>query len=74
MFQPTAAQPEARKSRELIRNARVGVQTLKTGKAAGLGVRLPLGRRIAERMVGSIDLAKGPLRGAVVTLRLPPIA
>jgi two-component system, NtrC family, sensor histidine kinase HydH len=42
-----------------------------TGKAAGLGVGLALGRRIAERMGGSLDLANGALHGAVVTLRLP---
>lgn len=42
-----------------------------TGKAAGLGVGLALGRRIAERMGGSLDLANGTSQGAVVTLRLP---
>ncbi len=42
-----------------------------TGKASGLGVGLALGRRIAERMGGSLDLANGALRGVVVTLRLP---
>jgi two-component system, NtrC family, sensor histidine kinase HydH len=42
-----------------------------TGKAAGLGVGLALGRRIAERMGGSLDLANGALKGVVVTLRLP---
>jgi two-component system, NtrC family, sensor histidine kinase HydH len=42
-----------------------------TGKASGLGVGLALGRRIAERMGGSLDLANGALRGVVVTLRIP---
>jgi two-component system, NtrC family, sensor histidine kinase HydH len=46
-------------------------QPFQTGKAAGLGVGLALGRRIAERMGGSLDLANGALHGAVVTLRLP---
>lgn len=45
-----------------------------TSKAAGLGVGLALGRRIAERMGGSLDLANGPRHGAVVTLRLPAMA
>jgi two-component system, NtrC family, sensor histidine kinase HydH len=46
-------------------------EPFQTGKAAGLGVGLALGRRIAERMGGSLDLANGTLHGAVVTLRLP---
>jgi two-component system, NtrC family, sensor histidine kinase HydH len=46
-------------------------EPFQTGKAAGLGVGLALGRRIAERMGGSLDLANGALHGAVVTLRLP---
>lgn len=46
-------------------------QPFQTGKAAGLGVGLALGRRIAERMGGSLELANGALHGAVVTLRLP---
>jgi signal transduction histidine kinase len=46
-------------------------QPFQTGKAAGLGVGLALGRRIAERMGGSLELANGALQGAVVTLRLP---
>ncbi|MFZ3584438.1 sensor histidine kinase [Loktanella sp. DJP18] len=46
-------------------------EPFETGKAAGLGVGLALGRRIAERMGGSLDLANGALQGAVVTLRLP---
>lgn len=46
-------------------------EPFQTGKAAGLGVGLALGRRIAERMGGSLDLANGTLKGAIVTLRLP---
>ena len=46
-------------------------EPFQTGKASGLGVGLALGRRIAERMGGSLDLANGALRGVVVTLRLP---
>jgi two-component system, NtrC family, sensor histidine kinase HydH len=46
-------------------------EPFQTGKAAGLGVGLALGRRIAERMGGSLDLANGAFHGAVVTLRLP---
>lgn len=46
-------------------------EPFQTGKAAGLGVGLALGRRIAERMGGSLELANGASRGAVVTLRLP---
>ena len=46
-------------------------EPFQTGKAAGLGVGLALGRRIAERMGGSLELANGALHGAVVTLRLP---
>jgi two-component system, NtrC family, sensor histidine kinase HydH len=46
-------------------------EPFRTGKAAGLGVGLALGRRIAERMGGSLDLANGALKGVVVTLRLP---
>jgi two-component system sensor histidine kinase HydH len=49
-------------------------EPFQTGKASGLGVGLALGRRIAERMGGSLDLANGPQRGAVVTLRLPAMA
>ena len=49
-------------------------EPFQTGKASGLGVGLALGRRIAERMGGSLDLANGPLHGAIVTLRLPAIA
>ncbi len=48
-------------------------EPFQSGKASGLGVGLALGRRIAERMGGSLDLANGPLHGAVVTLRLPAI-
>ena len=46
-------------------------EPFQTGKAAGLGVGLALGRRIAERMGGSLELANGARHGAVVTLRLP---
>jgi two-component system, NtrC family, sensor histidine kinase HydH len=46
-------------------------EPFQTGKATGLGVGLALGRRIAERMGGSLDLANGALSGVVVTLRLP---
>ncbi len=42
-----------------------------TGKAAGLGVGLALGRKITERMGGSLELANGVFQGVVVTLRLP---
>ncbi len=48
-------------------------QPFQTGKVAGLGVGLVLGRRIAERMGGSLDLANGALMGVVVTLRLPTL-
>jgi two-component system, NtrC family, sensor histidine kinase HydH len=49
-------------------------EPFQTGKASGLGVGLVLGRRIAERMGGSLDLANGKLRGVIVTLRLPAMA
>lgn len=42
-----------------------------TGKAAGLGVGLALGRRIVERMGGSLDLKNRPTQGVEVTLILP---
>lgn len=42
-----------------------------TGKAAGLGVGLALGRRIVERMGGSLDLKNRPNQGVEVTLILP---
>lgn len=42
-----------------------------TGKAAGLGVGLALGRRIVERMGGSLSLRNGAQRGVEVTLILP---
>jgi signal transduction histidine kinase len=48
-------------------------EPFQTGKAAGLGVGLALGRRIAERMGGSLELANGAMHGAVVTLRLPAV-
>lgn len=46
-------------------------EPFQTGKAAGLGVGLALGRRIAERMGGSLELANGARYGVEVTLRLP---
>jgi signal transduction histidine kinase len=42
-----------------------------TGKAAGLGVGLALGRRIVERMGGSLSLRNGAQQGVEVTLVLP---
>lgn len=42
-----------------------------TGKSAGLGVGLALGRRIVERMGGSLDLRNGAKEGVEVTLILP---
>ncbi len=42
-----------------------------TGKAAGLGVGLALGRRIAERIGGTLDLKNRPDRGVEVTLTVP---
>lgn len=42
-----------------------------TGKAAGLGVGLALGRRIVERMGGTLDLRNGAREGVEVTLILP---
>jgi signal transduction histidine kinase len=42
-----------------------------TSKAAGLGVGLALGRRIAERLGGSLDLRNGAERGVEATLILP---
>lgn len=42
-----------------------------TGKAAGLGVGLALGRRIVERMGGSLSLRNGAQEGVEVTLVLP---
>lgn len=53
---------------EQIRNVFVPFQT---SKAAGLGVGLALGRRIAERLGGSLDLRNGASRGVEVTLILP---
>ena len=42
-----------------------------TGKSAGLGVGLALGRRIVERMGGSLDLRNGAKEGVEVILILP---
>ena len=42
-----------------------------TGKASGLGVGLPLTRRILDRCGGTIDLVNREIRGARATLTLP---
>lgn len=42
-----------------------------SGKASGLGVGLALGRRIAERMGGSLELANRAVRGVEVKLTVP---
>ena len=42
-----------------------------TSKSHGLGVGLALGRRIAERLGGTLDLRNRPERGVAVTLTLP---
>lgn len=42
-----------------------------TSKSSGLGVGLALGRRIAERLGGTLDLKNRPERGVAVTLTLP---
>lgn len=42
-----------------------------TSKSSGLGVGLALGRRIAERLGGSLDLKNRPEEGVSVTLTLP---
>ena len=42
-----------------------------TSKAAGLGVGLALGRRIAERLGGTLDLRNGAHRGVEAVLTLP---
>ncbi|MEZ5912484.1 MAG: ATP-binding protein [Paracoccaceae bacterium] len=44
---------------------------MQTTKSAGLGVGLALGRRIAERLGGTLDLRNGKERGVEVTLTLP---
>lgn len=44
---------------------------MQTTKSAGLGVGLALGRRIAERLGGSLDLRNGAESGVEVTLTLP---
>ncbi|MGR3497989.1 MAG: sensor histidine kinase [Limimaricola soesokkakensis] len=43
----------------------------KTSKPSGLGVGLALGRRIAERFGGTLDLRNGIQKGVVVTLTFP---
>lgn len=53
---------------EQIRNVFVPFHT---SKASGLGVGLALGRRIAERLGGTLDLKNGTARGVEVTLTLP---
>lgn len=42
-----------------------------TSKSSGLGVGLALGRRIAERLGGSLDLRNRPENGVEVTLTVP---
>ena len=42
-----------------------------TSKSSGLGVGLALGRRIAERLGGTLDLRNRPECGVAVTLTLP---
>ena len=42
-----------------------------TSKSSGLGVGLALGRRIAERLGGTLDLKNRPEQGVAVTLTLP---
>ncbi|PWK54629.1 sensor histidine kinase [Silicimonas algicola] len=42
-----------------------------TSKSSGLGVGLALGRRIAERLGGSLDLKNRPETGVEVTLTVP---
>lgn len=42
-----------------------------TSKSSGLGVGLALGRRIAERLGGTLDLRNRPESGVAVTLTLP---
>ncbi|MEQ9039013.1 MAG: ATP-binding protein [Silicimonas sp.] len=42
-----------------------------TSKSSGLGVGLALGRRIAERLGGTLDLKNRPECGVAVTLTLP---
>jgi signal transduction histidine kinase len=44
---------------------------LQTTKSSGLGVGLALGRRIAERLGGTLDLRNGTEHGVEVTLTLP---
>ncbi len=44
---------------------------MQTTKSSGLGVGLALGRRIAERLGGSLDLRNGAEKGVEVTLTLP---
>ena len=46
-------------------------QPFETTKSAGLGLGLPLAKRILERHGGSLDLTSGADGGAVAVLRLP---
>lgn len=55
-------------SEEQIRNLFV---PFRTSKSSGLGVGLALGRRIAERLGGSLDLKNRPETGVEVTLTVP---
>ncbi|MDU8943176.1 sensor histidine kinase [Ovoidimarina sediminis] len=55
-------------SDEQIRKLFVPFQT---SKSSGLGVGLALGRRIAERLGGTLDLKNRPERGVEVTLTVP---
>lgn len=55
-------------SEEQIQNLFV---PFKTSKSSGLGVGLALGRRIAERLGGSLDLKNGAEKGVHVTLTVP---
>jgi signal transduction histidine kinase len=55
-------------SRAQIANA---FKPFHTSKARGLGVGLPLARRIVERFGGSIALTSEPGKGTIVDVLLP---